>query len=259
MTGRAPRLRSLAGAALVLLAVVGSAACEGGPGTAGPTLDLPPRPADAPGGRQVADEIGELGVEAREERIYAELARGNVPDWLRPLERVELAVDSGADARPAAFWVTRDYLAVGSDEDFLYTPLSPGTALRVARLVGGSLPTPQLVDAIWAAADTRLVPIRIRPDEHMGSVRYFERHSRLVQAQRQPGSPPGEFVAGHKIDVVRLADSSGDSLATALYGWQRSNGEPIQPLYPVPLEYAPHFSMGVRLVLVPPDAQLLER
>ncbi len=238
----------------VVLAVVVAAGCDdGAAGAAGPALDLPPRPAGAPGGREIADEIAGLDLEAREERIYAEIARGNVPGWLRPLERVEVTADSGAAGSPATFWVARDYLAVGSDEDFFYTPLSPGTARRVARLVGGSLPTPGLVDAVWAAADTRLVPIRIRPDEHMGSIRYFERHSRLVQAQRQPGSPPGDFVAGHKVDVVRIPDPRTDT-TTAIYGWHRSSGEPIQPLYPVPLDYRPHFSMGVRLVVEPTDS-----
>ena len=38
-------------------------------------LELPPRSADAPGGAQLAREVRDLDLEAREERLFAEISR----------------------------------------------------------------------------------------------------------------------------------------------------------------------------------------
>jgi hypothetical protein len=222
--------------------------CTPAAGPPAPALALPERAAGGAGGTTIAEQIRELDLDAREERIFREVARGNVPSWLRRLEPVELESELDGRLHRVTFWVTPDYLAVGSDEDYFIVPLSPATARRVAALVGGSLPTPRMVDATWASARAKLVPIRIRPDEQRATVRYFERHDRLVQAQaRQHRVRPGDFVAGHKVDVV-LARAEAGAWEHAVYGWHRSNGRPIQPLFPVAGESAPYFSMGVRLV-----------
>ncbi|HUE77712.1 MAG TPA: hypothetical protein VMM83_07200, partial [Longimicrobiales bacterium] len=141
-------------AAVLPGAVLACLACD--PGPAPPTLDLPPRPADAPGGAAIVRDLGSLDFPGREERIQAEVARGNVPARLRRLQRVELTADVDGRARRVTFWAMPDYLSVGSDEDFFLVPLSPRTARRIAELVGGALPTPSMVDAIWAAARVRL-------------------------------------------------------------------------------------------------------
>lgn len=223
------------------------AACDAG-GSA-PVLDLPARPGDAPGGAEIARDVRDLDLEAREERIFREVARGNVPGWLRRLQRVELTGEVGGRERRVTFWVTPDYLAVGSDEDFLRIPLSPRTARRIADLAGGSLPTPRMVDAVWESARVRLAPIRLHPDEHMSTVRYFERHDQLVGAQRWlRGVPPGVFVAGHKVDVVLPATPSAGPAGGAVYGWHRPGGEPIQPLHRLPGRSRVPYSRGIRLV-----------
>jgi hypothetical protein len=223
------------------------AACDPAPDA--PLLDLPPRAGDAPGGAEIARAIRDLDIEARAERIHAEVARGNVPDWLRRLRPVELTAELDGRARAVTVWVTPDYLAVGSDDDHFYIPLSPRAALGIADLVGASLPTATMVDAIWMAARVRLPPIRIQPDENMWSVRYFQRHSQLVQAQRrQYGARPGALVAGHKLDVVIDVAPAADTDGVALYGWHLRDGTPIQPLYRVPADSPPPFSLGIRMV-----------
>lgn len=263
----------LRGAAALLVAVtVLCPACDRGPDPDAPVLDLPPRPADAAGGNQIVEELRGLEFEAREERVYAEVARGNIPGWLRELGRVEVTVEvpasgagdaesDGTRTRRLTFWAMPDYLSIGSDDDFFYVPLSPRTALRIAELAGASLPTPRLVDATWLKARVRLIPVRFRPDEHMGTLRYFNRHNHVVQAQRQQhGARPGQLVAGHKLDVVLLgggadapggeagADAPAEARAVGLYGWHLSDGVPIQPVHRIDPTTPPHFSMGVRLV-----------
>jgi len=147
------------------------------------------------------------------------------------------------------FWATPDYLAVGSDSEYVLVPLSPTMAQRIADLVGGSLPTPRMVDAIWASARARLAPIRIEPDEFMTTVRYFERHDRMVQAQRMLyGVPPDALVAGHKKDVVLSATLSANPGKVAIYGWHRQDGQPIQPLSTILRDSWVGYNHGIRLV-----------
>lgn len=219
------------------------------PAVPGPALGLPPRPVDAPGAAKIANDIRTLDAGSREARIYAEIARGNVPGWLRRLEPVVMTGEVDGERHQVTFWVTPDYLAMGSDSDFVVIPVSARTAQRVADLAGGSLPTPRMVDAIWAAADVRLAPIRIRPDEDMGTVEYFERHDNLIRAQRfLRGAAPGTFTAGHKVDVVVTPALSARPGEIALYGWHRLDGAPIQPLFIGATDSLVAFSHGIRLV-----------
>ncbi len=193
--------------------------------------------------------MGDLDLHAREELLYREVARGNVPGWLRQFQPVEIRHEIEGQTRTLTFWVTPDYLAVGSDDDHFYTPVSGRTAQRLAELTGTSLPTPAMVDAIWAAARVRLIPIRIPPDENMTTVRVFRRHDRLVQAQRrQHGGTAGTFLAGHKLDLVLLSAAPPDHTALGVYGWHHRDGTPIQPPHPIEDQTPPHFSMGLRLV-----------
>lgn len=233
--------------AVRLVPVLLCVAC--GAGVEAPSLNLPDRPADAPGGNEIVAALRSLDLGDREETIYREVARGNVPEWLRRLRPVDIAGEVDGRRLHVTFWVTPDYLAVGSDDDNLLMPLSARTAQRIADLAGGLLPTPTMVDAIWAAADVRVEPIRFPPDEHMRSVRYLERHDNLVKAQLMVyGEEPGAFLAGHKVDVVitpSLAQHPGE---VALYGWHRTNGRPIQSLYVGATDSLVTFSHGVRLV-----------
>ena len=228
-------------------AVLFCLACE--PGAPAPVLDLPPRPSDAPGGAALARHFRGLDLEAREERIYAEIARGNVPAWLRHFQQVEMTGEVGGRERQVMFWVTPDYLAVGSDDDFFLVPLSPQIGQRIADLVGASLPTPRMVDAVWASARHRLAPIRLETNELMSTVGYFEIHDRLVRAQRGlHGVPPGALVAGHKKDVVLSATLSANPGKVAIYGWHRPDGRPIQPLSTALSDTWVGYNHGVRLV-----------
>jgi hypothetical protein len=240
--GRAGTRAGLVSACVLVTCV----AC--GAGEDAPMLQLAPRPASAPGGAELARALRSLEFEAREERIYDEVARGNVPSWLRRLERVEIGGEIDGRRRWVAFWAMPDYLSVGSDDDYFLVPLSAGTAQRIADLVGGSLPAPAMVDAVWSSASVRLIPIRIRPDENIRTVRYFERHNSLIQGQRwQHRVPRGAFIAGHKLDVVATAGGAARDDA-ALYGWHLPGGRPIQPVYAIAPDRPPQFSIGVRLV-----------
>ena len=232
---------------LVIGVVLLLSACEPGPKTR--QLSLPPRDPSAPGASELAAAIAELEIDVREERLFVEISNGNVPSWLRQFTRVSLRREVGGREHRVTFWVTPDYVTVGSDIDFLPIPLTGRTAQKVADLVGATLPTPLMVDAIWASARVRFAPVRIGPDENMTTVRYFTRHADLIQSQRIVyGYSAGMFSAGHKLDVVLSPELSLNQGTVALYGWHQPNGDPIQPLYTRRKDGRPAFSHGIRLV-----------
>ncbi len=213
------------------------------------SLDLPPRPADAPGGLAFLASLRDLDLDTREARITTEVLRGNVPGWERRLVPVTMARLVGGDSVRVTFWVTPDYLVVGSDSDWVEVPLSPQSAQQIADPLEMSLPTPVMVNAIWRVAVGRLGPDSIAPSPAMTTVPVFEEHNRMVHQKRAASHAPlGALVAGNQKDVVltpRL-DSLPDRVA--IYGWHLPDGRPIQPLYTGHGNGWVDYSHGIRLV-----------
>jgi hypothetical protein len=91
-----------------------------------------------------------------------------------------------------------------------------------------------MVDAIYRAAALKLDPLPIPPSPAMTSVPVFEQHNAMVRTQRLEllqAFPLGALVAGHQKDVVISARLLGSPGKVAIYGWHKTNGAPIQPLY----------------------------
>jgi len=209
-------------------------------------LDLPPRAATALTGTAFARSIADLPRQEREARILAEVKAGNVPHFLRAL----VPVTVGIGATKATYFVTPDYLAIGSDDDYFLTPLTPGTAQQIAGLVGCCLPTPKMVDDIYAAATVKLTPEPIPPSRAMTTVPVFLRHNEMVRIQRKDlGKRLGALVAGHKKDVVIANVVFAKEGKVAIYGWHKRDGKPIQPLYTGHTANWVDYSHGIRLVL----------
>lgn len=209
---------------------------------------VPPRPAGAMSGTAFTKGTASLPIDQRQAAALRELGQGNVPDFLRGLVPVELREeDPAGGARTATVWVTPDYLAVGSDEDFVRMPLGLPSACAVAQDWGMLLPTPKIVDAVWNQAALKLEPQPMTPGPEMMSNEYFLQHQSLVEEQRA-GRGTGKLTAGHKKDVVlsnRLRKRPG---RIAIYGWHRPDGQPIQPLSTVHVDWYADYSHGVRLV-----------
>jgi hypothetical protein len=138
-----------------------------------------------------------------------------------------------------------DYLAVGSNEDFVRVPMTPMTAQRIADAFDCVLPTRKIVDVLYKEASVKLEP---RPlTEEREAVKTFERHSAIIEAQRA-GMPLGALVAGIKKDIVLTNRLSEKPNRVAIYGWHKSDGQPIQPLTIVHKETYVDYSHGVRLI-----------
>jgi len=197
-------------------------------------IQLPPRPTNAPSGSELVAQIRDLDLLHREARLRDEILRGNVPDFWRKFVPIKTG--------PIEYLVAPDYLAVGSDTNYFLTPLSPNTAQLLADKLDCLLPTPKMVDEIYAAAALKLTPTPIPPSPAMTTVRVFAQHNELVRQNEHP------LTAGHKKDVVitrRLTESPGK---VAIYGWHKTNNEPIQLLYLGHTDKWVDYSHGVRLV-----------
>ena len=214
-------------------------------------LRLPARRPEAVGGVQFAREISGLAQREREERVWREVASGNVPNFLRRLAPVPLEATVEGKVVTARIFVTPDYLAVGSDEDYMLMPLTPYTAQRIADRAGCVLPTPKMVDAIYQAATVKLTPSPIPPSPAMTTVPVFMVHNATVRGQRSAvldQFPLGALVAGDKKDIVICQALAANPGRVAIYGWHKPDGTPIQPLYLGHFAYWADYSHGVRLV-----------
>jgi hypothetical protein len=186
----------------------------------------------------------------REQAILAEISKGNLPEFLRRLVPVELRCNSGAAKNlVATIFVTPDYLAVGSDSDFLRIPMNLHTAATIAERFGFVLPTRKMVDAIYLQSRFHLVPQPLPAGPQMRSTEYYRNHNELIKDQVHAiGARLGELISGDKKDVVvtnRLTTHLG---RIAIYGWHRGAGEPIQPLSTVHGANYADYSHGIRLI-----------
>ena len=206
---------------------------------------IPRRDRNAPVASAFFAGPGAVSGTERDRRIVQEVAAGNMPAFQLDLRPV---VMTGQGVQ-VVLCVMPDYLALGSDSDFVRVPLGLRAAMDVADRFDMLLPTARMVDAIYAQADVRLRPQPMDPGPQMASTGYFLRHNAMVETQfASAGGRRGLLVSGHKKDLVltnRLARSPG---RVAIYGWHRVGGQAIQPLSTVHgAEYA-DYSHGIRLI-----------
>ncbi len=214
------------------------------------TLDIPPRPEGALSGSQFVAVITPLSLTEREDAIFTQVAMGNIPDFMRNLCEILVTKTTSSGEHTAIYYVTADYFAVGSNEDYFLCPMTPTLGQRVADLLGCNLPTTKMVDDIYAAAEVKLAPQPIPPSPEMTTVPVFAQHNTMVWEERSKVLAPhplGDLVGGDKKDVVvttRLATSPGK---VAIYGWHKLDGQPIQPLYLGHSDTYADYSHGIRL------------
>ena len=208
------------------------------------TASIPPRPPDDLTGSQFAESVLYLDRQQREGVILGQLLEGNLPHFLRRLVPIELRAELSA-----TIFAMPEYLAIGSDNDFLRIPMNLHTAMAVADRFGFLLPTRKIVDAIYDRSTCRFLPQPLPPGPQMTSTEYYRTHNAMIDAQSKTrGFPAGALVAGHKKDVVltnRLIQNPG---RIAIYGWHRAPGMPIQPLSTVHGAAYADYSHGIRLV-----------
>ncbi len=215
-------------------------------------LNLPERPENALSGSEFMQDVlgidleefkknprqlGKLSKNERENAILEQIELGNVPDFLR---RPRAVIIKGPNGEEVKTYVMPDYIAVGSNKDFVRVPLSPLMAQALALKYGLSLPTKTIVEETYLQAGKRVVgPSYTHPDEfeqnspYLDSAGFYLRHSEDIQRQLQ-GVPLGTLVAGGKKELVvspfvavRFAGSEADA-SIDFYGLYDEYGIPIQ-------------------------------
>ena len=211
---------------------------------------IPPRASTALSGSEFARRIEGLSGLDREQSIEAQLLAGNVPGFLRNVDPIYFdgALPGGRTVHVTAC-VLPDYLAIGSNRDFLVIPMRLATALNVANQYGFTLPTSKMVDAIYEQAPVHLYPQPLPATDQMRSTDYYCHHNELIAEQRtELGVTPGVLTSGHMKDLVITNRLWRFPERVAIYGWHRGPHDPIQPLSTVHGGRYVDYSHGVRLV-----------
>jgi hypothetical protein len=185
-------------------------------------------------------------TQTREDLIFAQFQAGNVPDFMR--NAIAITETAGNDI--LTYWVLPDVLCVGTNTDYLRTPLNALTAKKVADLFGCVLPTKKMAHQIWQAATVKLNPSPNGPpyDATMQSTERMIFHNKKIQASLG-NKVPGELVTGHKKDVVISVGLLTRPKNVAIVGWWYPSGQMIQPLnYASHDRYYQDYSHGIRLI-----------
>jgi len=209
---------------------------------------IPLRPSGSPTGKEFLAATNDLEIEYREVRILQEILRGNIPTFLRSTIAVEISAQTPDGTKlNGTVYVMPDYLAIGSNDDFVRIPMNPITAQQIADHFGYSLPTTKIVDAVFAQAELRLDPKPLRPGSKMISNYYYKVHNELIEKQLKE-EDYGKLLAGHKKDVVLSNRLNRRPTRVAIYGWHQEKNNPIQPLSTIHGNLYADYSHGIRLI-----------
>jgi hypothetical protein len=210
-----------------------------------PVLDLPhPAASETTTGSNFLQETASFRYQSRQEVAVSRILEGNIPFYLRELVPVQFR---NAQNEFVTIWVTADYLAIGTDKDFIRMPLSMPSAQKIAKATNMYLPTAVMADSIYAQAHNRLNPMPMKPGEQMRSNDYYRRHNEMIEEQLA-GVEKGLLVAGHRKDVVITNRLKQRGERVAIYGWHYAVDAPIQPLSTVHSKDYEDYSHGLRLV-----------
>ncbi len=208
---------------------------------------IPDRIIPAMTGSEFYKAAASFNWQRRDSFALEELLNGNSPAFLKRFIRINTSIlDSGTGKLiRASYWVSPDYLSIGSSDDWARIPLTPMAAQRIADSFNCFLPTRKIVDEIYSNAKVKLEPVPLFAYRDSTVTMYH--HHLIIEGQRK--SRKG-LIAGIKKDIVLSEKISKDTRPNrvAIYGWHLKNGKPIQPVYTGHVNWYVDYSHGVRLV-----------
>ncbi|HSK11854.1 MAG TPA: hypothetical protein VK907_01510 [Phnomibacter sp.] len=175
------------------------------------------------------------------------LLAGRVPSFMARFKKVEVSITDSASGNTikAHYFVSPDYVSIGTDNDWARLPLTPMAAQRLADSLHCFLPTRKMVDDIYQQATVKLEPMPMYAFRDSTPTMYH--HHLIIEGQRRGRTG---LIAGIKKDVVLsnkvLRDERPDRVA--IYGWHKLDGKPIQPLYTGHVNWYVDYSHGIRLI-----------
>lgn len=209
-------------------------------------VKIPARPENAMTGSEFVKLTENMAPADREARIYNEVSKGNIPDYLRDFKRIDVKMtDADGKEHTCGYMVMPDYLSIGTNKDFFRAPMTPMTAQKLADEFGCILPTRKMVDDIYKHAVIKVDPKPLT--EKREAVSSFYQHHNIIEGQIE-GQPFGALVGGIKKDVVISNRLVGRDDRVCIYGWHWLTGKAIQPLSTVHTRTYVDYSHGIRLV-----------
>ena len=196
---------------------------------------------------------------ALEDIIVETVTAGQVPDALRHFRKITFTtpvVDSVEILRKkhkVEMWVLPDYVAIGTNDDFVRMPMGPLAAQRIADALDCTLPTPFLVDRIAEASEGHVDIFPFRPLGNRNSQPIvFQDSNNAINAQfKAYGYEFGQFISGLKKDIVltyKIMTLTEYERNVAIYGWHHPDGRAQQPLFVRHGNFYVDYSHGVRLI-----------
>jgi len=199
-------------------------------------------------GTEFINENKDLSIPEIENNILVEFLLGNIPDFIKDFKEIEIDLNNNS----IKYYVSPDYLSIGSNEDYVRIPMNPLTAQAIASQYHCVLPTTKMVKDIWFKSNNKLDPLPWGPpyDSSMRSLYRVLVHNERINSQLNLQNH-FDLTSGHKKDVVLTNQLYPDNKnkKVAIYGWIQSNGNPIQGLNPSDHDqYYADYSHGIRLI-----------
>jgi hypothetical protein len=183
----------------------------------------------------------------RDSFAVQEVLRGNTPGFLQKFEPVHVSITDSSTGKThqAIYYVSPDYLSIGTDHDWARINITPMAAQRIADSFHCFLPTRKMVDDIYKAAKLKLEPVPLYAFRDSTPIMWH--HHLIVEGQRKGRKG---LIAGIQKDVVISGKVSRDPKPdrVAIYGWHKLDGKAIQPLYTGHINWWVDYSQGIRLV-----------
>ncbi|MCB0261395.1 MAG: T9SS type A sorting domain-containing protein [Calditrichaeota bacterium] len=217
-------------------------------------LNIPERPANALEGSAFASQVWNSSIIDREIAVVNEILSGNVPSFSRKLKAIRFIKTIAGTSYEMIFYTACDYMAIGSDQDYFYIPMTPSTAQYLADSLNCTLPTKKMVDVIYNRAEFKLSPQPIPPSSAMTTVPVFWQHTDSIKQQfAQLGfdRSADNIVGGTKKDIIisyKIYSPDRNYERVVIYGWHLSVNNPIQPVYNGHIAMYADYSHGVRLI-----------
>ena len=185
--------------------------------------------------------------QGRDSFAVKEILAGNIPSFLKKFERIKVSIVDSVTGKTinAEYFVSPDYLSIGTDDDWARINISPLAAQKIADSFQCFLPTRKMVDDIYKAAKIKLEPVPMFA--FRDSTPTMWHHHLIIEGQRNGRKG---LIAGIQKDVVISGKISRDAKPdrVAIYGWHKLDGTPIQPLYTGHIYWWVDYSQGIRLV-----------
>ena len=183
----------------------------------------------------------------RDSFAVKEILNGNIPSFLKKFEGIKVSIIDSPTGKTinAVYFVSPDYLSIGTDNDWARINITPLAAQKIADSFNCFLPTKKMVDDIYKVAKVKLEPVPMYA--FRDSTPTMWHHHLIIEGQRKGGKG---LIAGIQKDVVISGKISRDPKPdrVAIYGWHKLDGTPIQPLYTGHIFWWVDYSQAIRLV-----------